>query len=365
MNKYDILILLYRDLYFWEKYGSAVRDLQILEIISDLNFFENISVLNRPVSIYERLWIKINKNFNYPNIKVLDSTSFDLLGPLKKRLWTKNCYNKEFLKFIDNKKSKNQLIVLDFTPIAILPIKKNNSFIYWHDMIDNFTKHNRFSDKDKKLVQQKYDYVAKNYDMLSSVTSAAATEIVQASKIQHVVIPNGVFNTKFSKSFRDIKFREIYDLGFIGFVTNKLDLDLVTRLSKKYKIVFYGKVLDKTIGKHLKKNGIVLKGEFRYTELPEIIKTFKCGLIPYLSNKSHDGSPLKLYEYLKFNLPCVTTIDYEFTSEFVLNSEKSMSIYDDIDNLIIKSGNSNISNSLPFDVYLKFNVYKFISKICN
>ncbi len=46
------IIVGYRDAYFWNEFGTSVRDLQIAEILSREN---EVIFINRPVSIYERL----------------------------------------------------------------------------------------------------------------------------------------------------------------------------------------------------------------------------------------------------------------------------------------------------------------------
>lgn len=52
------------------------------------------------------------------------------------------------------------------------------------------------------------------------------------------------------------------------------------------------------------------------------MKTFQVGLIPYLESRSHDGSPLKLYEYLHYGKPVLTSIDYEITGSAIVNYNK-------------------------------------------
>ena len=49
----------------------------------------------------------------------------------------------------------------------------------------------------------------------------------------------------------------------------------------------------------------------------------KVGLLPYRQEISHDGSPLKLYEYLRYCKPVLTSIDYELTDQrYIINYRK-------------------------------------------
>lgn len=363
---YNLLILPYRDLYFWSKFGSAVRDLQFLEVLSKQKDIKSITLLNRPVSIYERLINKKKKEREYPGVSVIDSTSLSILGPLKKRAWTRTCYQKIVHDIILQLSDENEtLIVLDFTPISILPIIKDKKIIYWYDMIDNFTKHNCYSLEEKKLVRDKYKYVAQHYNFVTGVSLPAVKEITNFNNVNNLVLPNGVFKTKFPSPLinrEDIR----YDFGFIGFITDKFDVDFVIRLSRKYSVVIYGDVYDKKIADKLISAGITLKGKFKYNELSVIMATFDIGLLPYLKERSHDGSPLKLYEYFKFDKPCITSIDYEYSNTYVVNYNTVDNIELEIKRLKESTDNSLISSSLNNELYLDFkinNALKILSEI--
>ncbi len=364
---FDVLFIPYRDMYFWNEYGSAVRDLQFLETILDIDEINKITLVNRPVSIYERVLNKRKIKFDYPKINIIDITSYDIFGPLKKRRWTEHCYNHIVEKYIDIflKDSDSRLIIIDFTPISLIPYVKSERVIYWYDMIDNFIKHNCYTDEEKSYVDKKYQYVAENYDFISSVSENALLEVEKRKKIDSIVLPNGVFKTAFSSDFTfDEKFPKEYDFGFIGFITDKFDIEFVCKLAKTYSIVIYGKFYDKKIEKTLMENGVTIKGAFKYTDINDITKSFKVGLLPYLPEKSHDGSPLKLYEYLKYNIPCITSIDYEFKNEYVLNYVFSSELDEKINNFLSISGDKSISRSLPpesfFDSHIR-NAFNYLT----
>ena len=136
------IIVGYRDSYFWNDFGTSVRDLQIAEILSR-NY--EVIFINRPVSIYERILHKKKCNAVYKKyserIKFIDTTSYDPFGPLKGRLWTEKCYQNIFDKVLKNhlqNRDGKKIIVIDFTPLAKLNYKKDENVYYWYDLIDNF-----------------------------------------------------------------------------------------------------------------------------------------------------------------------------------------------------------------------------------
>ncbi|WP_436856432.1 hypothetical protein [Citrobacter tructae] len=356
----NILYIPYRDLYFWQEFGSAVRDLQFLEILSGFDAVNDITVLNRPVSIYERVLNKRTKVNNYPNVNVIDKTSFDLFGPLKKRAWTVNCYTNSVKEFLNNYLRDPHalpLLVIDFTPMAIIPVVQDKKVYYWYDMIDNFTKHNCYSPQDKKIVDDKYKYVAEHYDFLTSVTDVAGKAITKYNNIESAVITNGVFTSRFSDNASSvIPGNSLFDFGFVGFITDKFDVEFIRKLVRNYSVVVYGEAYNKSIVDELSALGVVFRGKFKYSELPKLISTFKIGLLPYLLEKSHDGSPLKMYEYLKNDKPCITSIDYEFSCEYVVNYNSSENLHEDIMHLLKCSGDSNIHQTLLADSFLKYKI---------
>ncbi|MED0594969.1 glycosyl transferase, partial [Escherichia marmotae] len=81
-------------------------------------------------------------------------------------------------------------IIIDFTPIAELEIKSNKKITYWYDLIDNFSIHNRFSEKEKKAVREKYAYVDEYADIITAVSDKAIKNFQNPNK--HVM-PNGVY----------------------------------------------------------------------------------------------------------------------------------------------------------------------------
>jgi hypothetical protein len=359
-RKPDLIVIPYRDQYFFNEYGLAVRDLQFIKSILDIGCFESIRVINRPVSLYERLLGKLNKDLSViPGVDFIDATSLDLIGPLYGRAWAKSCFS-ETIKTLTSEyvKGENKVVVLDFSPFAIYPLIKNSNILYWYDLIDNFTKHNRYTSTQKKLVHEKYTWVNRNFTMVTGVTN----EALASFGINKTVLPNGVFFNEPKKN-ELTSASKIFDFGFIGFITDKLDLAFVKKLSANYSVAIYGTCLDKKILQDIKKmNNVYYFGKFQYAEIETITKTFKIGILPYLKEKSHDESPLKLYEYFKHNLPCVSSTDYEIQSKFIINYNKTELSHEKIQSLKSMSGDSCISASIHEDWHIKSRLTLFINE---
>ncbi|HAT7502873.1 glycosyl transferase [Citrobacter braakii] len=352
----NIVILLYRDCYFLSEFGPAVRDLQFLFELEKNPAVSKITIINRPVSIVEMLCgRKIKKRIiKSDKITTLDSISYDLLGPLKGRSWSEYIYNDVLQKKITELYDDNCInVLLDFLPIGRFSVDLKNKWFYWYDLIDNFTKHNRFSDSEKSLVRKKYDFVKKNADIVTGVSIKALDEF--PSDIVKKVIPNRIYgyisDDRNNNSFLSPNI-PIFDFGFVGFITDKFDFSILEELGKKYTIAIYGKCFDRKIkDKIISLKNVHYFGQFKYAQLQNIIPTFKVGLLPYILQKSHDESPLKIYEYLKYNRPCLTSIDYEVNSKYIINyNDGSYVKY--IEKILDMYKNENITSAITKDMYL-------------
>lgn len=358
------IIIGYRDSYFWNDFGTSVRDLQIAEILSRNN---EVIFINRPVSIYERLLNKSKRKSVFSKyssrINFVDITSCDLIGPLKGRLWTEKCYTRIFTDTLKTYTEyyNGKVCVIDFTPLAQIKYVKQKNVYYWYDLIDNFSIHNRFSEREKEIVKRKYEYVNIHANLITGVSSKAIKEFTNENV--HVM-PNGVyFESEEVTNSTPSDFDRIYDLGFVGFVTDKFDVEFVNKLSEKHSIVIWGKFYDESVTNKLSKN-IKIAGKFNYCYLPGIMKTFKVGLLPYLQNKSHDESPLKMYEYFKHGIPCLSSMDFEIESLWFSNYTKlnSDELEQKINYFIISSDSDDIRTSIKDDWIFENKIQLTLSK---
>ena len=60
-----------------------------------------------------------------------------------------------------------------------------------------------------------------------------------------------------------------------------------------------------------------------------------------------------MYEYLKNDKPCLTSIDYEFSCEYVVNYNSTQNLDENIGQLIQNSGSDAIHQTLPDNSFLQ------------
>jgi hypothetical protein len=314
--------------------------------------------------MYERLLNKrkISK-FDSEKIVTIDKTSFDLIGPLYKRSWFNTCFEEYDLSSYYDENCIN--VILDFVPMGFQYLKNLKYDILWYDLIDNFEKHNRFSLKEKSFVAKKYKWINGNANIITGVSEKCLEKFNKS-----IIMPNaaGVIPWESSVS---VDTPPIYDFGFIGFITDKFDVEFVRILSDLgYKIAIYGEFYDKGLRKKFNSiPNLYIHGAFRHYEIPQIINTFKVGIIPYIQSKLHDESPLKLYQYILHNRPVVTSVNFEIKSEAVtcyqgLNLlEISNLLVEKIHYFEINKNSSKIKEILSEDDYWIGKLEKIFRKI--
>ncbi|WP_169197024.1 hypothetical protein [Devosia sp. MC1541] len=314
MKRFNFFVLPYRDMYFVDKYGPAVRDTQIIAALAALENVERVTVVNRPVSVYERAISKsLTKNLNRGKIHYIDKTSLDLIGPLSGRKWFSRCYDQlnktDF--YIDGCTN----VILDFLPIGGIDYGSVRHDFVWYDFIDNFAKHNRFDQKEKDLVQKKYARVSRFADVITGVSPGSIQGYDSG-----IVLPNSPGISPTSRGAVTLD-PSAADFGFIGFVTDKFDIDLVRSLTaRRHSIIIHGEFYDKAVENSLRSlPGVTTTGMFQHRDIPKLMRTFKVGLIPYRTDRLHDESPLKLYQYLLHGRSVLTSAEYELSGSAVVS----------------------------------------------
>ena len=101
-------------------------------------------------------------------------------------------------------------------------------------------------------------------------------------------------------------------IGYIGSLDDRLDyalLDHCIQKTPEYKYVFLGRINHEVGKQRLSKHANVeLLGPRPPQELPEHLKEFSLGIIPFLKNEFTKGIyPLKINEYLAAGIPVVST----------------------------------------------------------
>jgi hypothetical protein len=253
-KKFRFYVFGYRHEDFWDNYGPVVRDLMICDELSRCEIVDSIFFFSRPKNILEVLTGKkklFSRGPDIEKIKFINSISFDVFGVLKKRVWNEYIYCSHYNEFEMDEGFIN--VVVDFLPIGYLPQWTQEANLIWYDYIDNFSKHNRYSQAEINSVKNKYKYlIDRNNYLFTGVANGLLAENDQV-----YVVPNAVLNPK---EFLNVKKNvERYDFGFMGFITDKFDINLVSRLSQEgYSVAIYGECYNSSVEQQLKNISNVL-----------------------------------------------------------------------------------------------------------
>lgn len=322
MKQLDILAIPYRDYWFQKRYGAPVRDLALLSALATNRGVARVRALCRPRVIYEPAEF-VNSAANWvveSGISWRLSRSIDPIGPLGGRSWTTKCYAQQIREVTHSAEPflvDCDPIILDFHPLADLTSLVPPGVKYAIDLIDNFTKHNRYSPSQRASVRRKYQWAEEHADHISGVSKAAVSAVSRDGR--GLVLPNGLTMPNHVACGPDIPG---HMFGFLGFITDKFDLEFVDQLcSDGHSILVAGQVLDSGIARELaKRPHVTLAGPYAAAGVSRLCNSFKIGVIPYRLDRSHDGSPLKLYEYLSHGRPAISNIPYEVDAPWVLTT---------------------------------------------
>jgi len=218
----------------------------------------------------------------FPNSKIIEYINSRILMP-KINYWLRQS---EFKKIVT--------ICFLPTPLNYKIIKKINSNIkifYYADSLDK-------NSKDTKYLKPWIDKTIKKSDFIFTPSTILEKKIKKINYNSYLI--NNGLNNFFNRT-KDIKKNRIYDIGYIGSISNLLDFNLIINIAKKFynkKILLLGpSYCNLDFLKKYKNIEILDKKNF-----PEIISYYnniKIGIIPYKKNKyTETVFPTKLSEYI-------------------------------------------------------------------
>jgi hypothetical protein len=166
-------------------------------------------------------------------------------------------------------------------------------------LIDNFAKHNRFDAKELALVKKKYDFVKEHAHFVTGVTRASV------EPFGGEVLENRLLRDSLGELSGSPKF----DVGYLGFITDKFDIEFVRKLaSSGVSILVCGHAYDAKVISTLQAiSGVTYGGPFSAQQVPSLISQFRVGIVPYISTKRHDESPIKFFQYVAYGRPVLTS----------------------------------------------------------
>lgn len=205
---------------------------------------------------------------------------------------------------------KNPVLINAFNPFVGLPmlgqLGEKATLYYCYDEINacNWTK-NHGKQLEEEYIS-KVDCAIVSSDGLMQTKSSLANSCY--------LVKNGVDFAHFNKAadLRNKNKTADITVGYIGSLDNRVDYELLAYLAEQLtdvKFEFVGRILEKTkVAKLDKLPNTKFWDAKRMEELPEFLKRFDAGIIPFVKNESTAGIyPMKINEYLAAGIPVVST----------------------------------------------------------
>lgn len=305
--------------------GRRWRDAHVIEALATLPDVEQILVIDRPVSLAERLvrrrggWAlgqalkersadgthaRITRVGD--KIQVLDIHVRDLIGPLVMRRgwWFRTFAEPRVLDQIHWAAAEamfDRPSVFAWTPTVAPAVRALDPAALLFDSLDNWMIHPRL----RSLAGQAADgYAALLPTATAVVASAPASRDVLRRWADHVaVIPNGVNPLTFSGTHvRPLDLPPGPLVGYAGSLSSRIDAGLVAQTASALPgmaFVFVGPVFEPASIKPMRGlPNVHILGNRHYSLIPAYVGHFDVAWIPHAVGKGETGGdPIKMYEY--------------------------------------------------------------------
>jgi glycosyltransferase involved in cell wall biosynthesis len=151
------------------------------------------------------------------------------------------------------------------------------------------------------------------------VTSKGLQQKKSAVHNKVFLVKNGADTKLFSTAF-NMQLPVNPTVGFIGSLDDRVDYELLADAAgsmPEVKFQFIGRILNEKQRNRLKQfNNVCFVGAKSLQELPDYVKEFSVGIIPFVKDEFTKGIyPLKINEYLAAGLPVVST-NFSFLDDF-------------------------------------------------
>lgn len=331
----NVVMVPFHDVKKWQTEGYRTRDAHVCQHLDSLRSVDKILVINRPVSLAERVLRKGNWTADgtvvasrhgarisriFGNTYCLDIHLSDFLKVARQRkAWwfTAFQYSKvhELINWAINTLDMESNILLVQNPMAVRAVPEIEHTHFAFDAIDNWLYHPQMLDKD--IIRSNYHFVDTNSDLILTV-SQALLELFPTNLNAHC-IPNGVDVQYFAAARKTStknseKTENVIQIGYVGKIQDRVDFDLVEQCLRSYpraRFVFIGPVFSQQ--KRIKElkaqySNIEFTGDVHYNQLPERLHDIDIAIIPHrVDSFTQSMNPLKLYEYLAAGKLVVST----------------------------------------------------------
>jgi glycosyltransferase involved in cell wall biosynthesis len=213
---------------------------------------------------------------------------------------------------------KNPIVWLSRPEMVDLIGGFNEKIVIYH-IVDEYLAYSDV-DKDKRTSLEKYEHrMLKNADLVIVVSENLYLNKKKYNKNTYK-IKNATDFEAYSQVIindhpcsNDIKNLTRPIIGYSGLISERLDLDLIQHLAQthpEWSITLVGQVNDRNCANKINSlkefKNIYFLGRKKITQLPNYVKAFDVGIIPYeIDEQSKNVSPLKLYDYLAAGIPIV------------------------------------------------------------
>lgn len=222
------------------------------------------------------------------------------------------------LKAMQKLSMKSPVVINAFNPFVGLPLLnqlgENVTLYYCYDEIDACTWTKEHGKQLEEEFISKVDGVVVTSDGLMQGKSALSEKTY--------LVKNGVDFAHFNKAadLRNKNKTADITVGYVGSLDNRIDYELIAFLAEKLtdvKFEFVGRIVEKDkVAKLDKFPNTKFWDAKKVEELPDFLKRFDAGIIPFVKNELTSGIyPMKINEYLAAGIPVVAT-DFALFPEF-------------------------------------------------
>lgn len=305
--------------------GMRWRDGHLLEVLGDHPAVESLLVVDRPVSLAERMArhtrgrargrvIATRRRGAYQaslttvrdRTTVLDIGVPDLLRPVRTpRVWWFEIFARpavlDLIEWAADQCCGANPAVLAWTPTVWPAVERLRPGAFVYDSLDNWLLHPQLR---LQAALAEASYAAMLPTASAVVVSAPRSHDVLTRWFDPVeVIPNGVTPAQFDRTpVRPADLPPGPIVGYAGSMGPRLDTALIVEVARRMprvQFVFIGQALDRsTVRRVAASPNVVVLGDRHYDRLPDYLGSFDVAWIPHAVGRSESGGdPIKMYEY--------------------------------------------------------------------
>ena len=334
MAKFDLVAIPFHD---WKKNqseGFRTRDAHLLQEFSRHPSIDKLLIVDRPISLVERLVFNRNWKVNGTkelynrdtralsqvgeNTFVLDIRYPDFIGPITKgKGWISGAYQRSTT--IDAiKEAFRHLSIQDpvfyiSSPLPIPLIEQIEDPFLVFDAVDNLTKIPAYASI--RLEIARYYSIAKAIATIIFTNSEKTRKWLAEGRQKVYSIPNGVDPMHLAKNPGQTPpdLAEIAHpiVGYAGKMQEMFSIEIISYAAQSLpdtNFVLIGQQLNPKWMKPLWKiPNVHYLGDKHYQDLPNYLAGFDICVVPYSEERQHDVDPIKFYEYLYMEKPVITT----------------------------------------------------------